>query len=236
MGAGRRQRRRRGRRGRGAARAPASSRATCCSRSTARRFARRATSLARMHAAERRRHAVVRDLPGRPRRCRSRSSLQPMPPLQSGLYYSLALVGILSIVVGASVRLRRPNDPATLHFFWLTVAFFGVLAFTPTGALRSRSTTSSTGRTRWRGSRCRRCSCTSRSCFPIGRIRGCEDASRPRSLLALLYLPAAAARRRRASRSSPAACTAQESRALLERHRPARLSSIWRSACSAVWR
>jgi hypothetical protein len=51
----------------------------------------------------------------------------------SGLYYSLALVGVLAIVVGASVRLRRPNDPATLHFFWLTVAFFGVLAFTPPG-------------------------------------------------------------------------------------------------------
>jgi PAS domain S-box-containing protein len=31
------------------------------------------------------------------------------------------------------VRLRRPNDPATLHFFWLTVAFFGVLAFSPSG-------------------------------------------------------------------------------------------------------
>ncbi|HUL73481.1 MAG TPA: ATP-binding protein [Vicinamibacterales bacterium] len=59
--------------------------------------------------------------------------LLPMPTVNGSLYYSLALVGILSIVVGASVRLRRPNDPATLHFFWLTVAFFGVLAFTPAG-------------------------------------------------------------------------------------------------------
>jgi len=59
--------------------------------------------------------------------------LLPMPTVNGTLYYSLALVGILSIVVGASVRLRRPNDPATLHFFWLTVAFFGVLAFTPAG-------------------------------------------------------------------------------------------------------
>ena len=59
--------------------------------------------------------------------------LQPMPLVRSGLYYSLALVGILAIFVGGSVRLRRPNDPATLHFFWLTVAFFGVLAFTPSG-------------------------------------------------------------------------------------------------------
>ncbi len=59
--------------------------------------------------------------------------LLPMPTVDGPLYYSLALVGILSIAIGASVRLRRPNDPATLHFFWLTVAFFGVLAFTPAG-------------------------------------------------------------------------------------------------------
>jgi PAS domain S-box-containing protein len=55
----------------------------------------------------------------------------PLEP--HGLYYSLALVGVLALVVGSSVRLRRPNDPATLHFFWLTVAFSGVLAFTPVG-------------------------------------------------------------------------------------------------------
>ncbi|HEX5069972.1 MAG TPA: ATP-binding protein [Vicinamibacterales bacterium] len=59
--------------------------------------------------------------------------LQPMPLVRAGLYYSVAMVGILAIVVGASVRLRRPNDRATLHFFWLTVAFFGVMAFTPSG-------------------------------------------------------------------------------------------------------
>jgi hypothetical protein len=27
------------------------------------------------------------------------------------------------------VRLRRPDDPATLHFFWLCLAFFGTLTF-----------------------------------------------------------------------------------------------------------
>src|SRR5205085_1032053 len=59
--------------------------------------------------------------------------LQPMPLVRPGLYYSMALVGILAIVVGASVRLRRPNDRATLHFFWLTVAFFGAMSFTPSG-------------------------------------------------------------------------------------------------------
>ncbi|MEO8070138.1 MAG: PDZ domain-containing protein [Acidobacteriota bacterium] len=59
--------------------------------------------------------------------------LQALPALDHGLYYSLALVGVLAILVGSSVRLRRPNDPATLHFYWLAVAFFGVLAFTPSG-------------------------------------------------------------------------------------------------------
>ena len=60
-------------------------------------------------------------------------ALLPVPRGQSGLYYSLALVGILAVLVGTSVRLRRPNDVSTLHFFWLTVAFFGALAFTPSG-------------------------------------------------------------------------------------------------------
>jgi two-component system NtrC family sensor kinase len=58
-------------------------------------------------------------------------ALAPGP--QYGLYYPLAAVGIFGLLVGTSVRLRRPNDPATLHFFWLTVAFFGVFAFTHTG-------------------------------------------------------------------------------------------------------
>jgi len=60
-------------------------------------------------------------------------TLRSLPPLAEGLYYSLALVGILTIIIGASVRLRRPADLATLHFFWVTVAFFGVLAFTASG-------------------------------------------------------------------------------------------------------
>lgn len=60
-----------------------------------------------------------------------RLALAPGPPY--GFYYSLAAVGIFALLVGASVKLRRPNDAATLHFFWLTVAFFGVFAFTHTG-------------------------------------------------------------------------------------------------------
>ena len=47
----------------------------------------------------------------------------------------LAAVGLFTLLVGAGVRLRRPSDPATLHFFWLSVAFFGVFAFSFSGRL-----------------------------------------------------------------------------------------------------
>ena len=40
---------------------------------------------------------------------------------------------MFTLLVGASVRLRRPRDQATLHFFWLCVAFFGVFTFSFNG-------------------------------------------------------------------------------------------------------
>src|SRR5258708_5829327 len=49
----------------------------------------------------------------------------PVPSSPLALYFALAAVGVFSLLVGASVRLRRPDHQATLHFFWLTVAFFG---------------------------------------------------------------------------------------------------------------
>ena len=58
-----------------------------------------------------------------------------IPSGPRGLYYALAAVGIFSLLVGAGVRLRRPENQATLHFFWLTVAFFGILAFSFSGRL-----------------------------------------------------------------------------------------------------
>jgi two-component system NtrC family sensor kinase len=60
-------------------------------------------------------------------------TLQLTPLTQFGQYYSLAAVGIFSIVIGAAVRLRRPADQATLHFFWLSVAFFGAFVFHAVG-------------------------------------------------------------------------------------------------------
>jgi two-component system, NtrC family, sensor kinase len=59
----------------------------------------------------------------------------PVPSSPLGLYLALASVGVFSLLVGASVRLRRPDHQATLHFFWLTVAFFGVMAFSFTSKL-----------------------------------------------------------------------------------------------------
>jgi PAS domain S-box-containing protein len=61
--------------------------------------------------------------------------LAPLPDGAGILYYLLAAVGVFTLLVGAAVRARRPSDQATLHFFWLSVAFFGVLAFSFSGRL-----------------------------------------------------------------------------------------------------
>src|SRR5687768_17594885 len=61
--------------------------------------------------------------------------LAPIPGGPGILYFLLAAVGTFTLVVGGAVRLRRPRDPATLHFFWLAVAFFGVFTFSFSGRL-----------------------------------------------------------------------------------------------------
>ena len=62
-------------------------------------------------------------------------TVEKIPSGPGTLYFVLAAVGIFSLLVGAGVRLGRPANPATLHFFWLCVAFFGVLTFSFTGRL-----------------------------------------------------------------------------------------------------
>jgi two-component system NtrC family sensor kinase len=62
-------------------------------------------------------------------------ALTPMPGGEGFFYYVLAAVGIFTLLVGAAVRARRPTDQATLHFFWLSVAFFGVFTFSFSGRL-----------------------------------------------------------------------------------------------------
>ena len=61
--------------------------------------------------------------------------LEPVPGGPAALYYVLAAVGAFTLLVGGAVRMRRPRDPATLHFFWLAVAFFGVFTFSFSGRL-----------------------------------------------------------------------------------------------------
>ncbi len=61
--------------------------------------------------------------------------LAPAPNGPGALYFVLAAVGVFTLLVGGGVRLRRPRDPATLHFFWLAVAFFGVFTFSFSGRL-----------------------------------------------------------------------------------------------------
>ena len=58
--------------------------------------------------------------------------LAPAPEPRA-VYFVLATVGLFTLVVGAWVRLRRPSDQATLHFFWLCVAFFGWFTFSFNG-------------------------------------------------------------------------------------------------------
>ena len=60
-------------------------------------------------------------------------TLQPVPTAGLLVYIVLAGVGFFAILIGASVRVRKPDHQATLHFFWLTVAFFGVFAFSFSG-------------------------------------------------------------------------------------------------------
>jgi len=59
----------------------------------------------------------------------------PVPGRPGALYYVLASVATFTLLVGGAVRLRRPRDPATLHFLWLAAAFFGVFTFSFSGRL-----------------------------------------------------------------------------------------------------
>jgi PAS domain S-box-containing protein len=61
--------------------------------------------------------------------------LAPIPNNRGALYFLLASVGVFTLLVGGFVRMRRPRDEATLHFFWLSVAFFGVFTFSFSGRL-----------------------------------------------------------------------------------------------------
>jgi PAS domain S-box-containing protein len=62
-------------------------------------------------------------------------AVEPLPTGSLAIYVVLWSVGIFALLVGGGVRLRRPDNQATLHFFWLTVAFFGVMSLSFAGKL-----------------------------------------------------------------------------------------------------
>ncbi len=62
-------------------------------------------------------------------------TLAPVPSGSLPHYFMLASVGIFALLIGAGVRLQRPDNQATLHFFWLTVAFFAVMSLSFAGRL-----------------------------------------------------------------------------------------------------
>ena len=95
----------------------------------------RADVLALQHERAGRRAAHLHAAAARRRRKWRTVSLSPMPSGAGLFYYVLAAVGIFTLLVGAAVRARRPFDQATLHFFWLSVAFFGVFTFSFSGRL-----------------------------------------------------------------------------------------------------
>ena len=113
-------------------------------RADARRRAAGDRRSARPGGVRRRRRAARGARPARPRAtpccgsARARSSIFDIAPIPNGarpFYFLLASIGIFTLLVGGAVRLRRPRDPATLHFFWLSVAFFGVFTFSFSGRL-----------------------------------------------------------------------------------------------------
>ena len=61
--------------------------------------------------------------------------IAPIPDGTRPFYFLLAGIGVFTLLVGGAVRLRRPRDPATLHFLWLSVAFFGLFTFSFSGRL-----------------------------------------------------------------------------------------------------
>ena len=62
-------------------------------------------------------------------------TLAPLARGTTALYFVLAAVGVFTLLVGAGVRFRRPTDEATLHFFWVCLAFFGAITFSFNGRL-----------------------------------------------------------------------------------------------------
>ena len=114
----------------------ASRAATCCSPSTASPVERPADVIEYQHRGTPGTRLVLHAASGSGAQQALDVALAPAPR-GSSMYFVLAAVGLFTLLVGASVRLRRPRDQATLHFFWLCVAFFGVVHLLVQRSVRS---------------------------------------------------------------------------------------------------
>ena len=118
-------------------------------------------------------------------------TLQPSPSSELPVYFVLVGVGVFALLIGASVRVRLPGNQATLHFFWLTVAFFGMFSFSYSGAARSSRLDLLLGRMPSLRCSSPRSSSTLRSCSRSGPRGGFRHWAR-RRVVPGIYLPALA--------------------------------------------
>ena len=59
----------------------------------------------------------------------------PVPARPTQIYFVMVGIGVFGLLIGSVLRLTRPEKFGTLHFFWLSVAFFGMFAFSFTERL-----------------------------------------------------------------------------------------------------
>ena len=63
--------------------------------------------------------------------------VSPVAARPTQIYFVMVGIGVFGLLIGSALRLTRPEKPGTLHFFWLSVAFFGMFAFSFTERLDS---------------------------------------------------------------------------------------------------
>ncbi len=62
-------------------------------------------------------------------------ALSPVAARPTQIYFVMVGIGVFGLLIGSTLRLTRPEKAGTLHFFWLSVAFFGMFAFSFTERL-----------------------------------------------------------------------------------------------------
>ena len=61
--------------------------------------------------------------------------VSPVAARPTQIYFVMVGIGVFGLLIGSALRLTRPEKAGTLHFFWLSVSFFGMFAFSFTERL-----------------------------------------------------------------------------------------------------